>query len=144
MGLEERGGYTAIELMAVIAIVGILVVVGLRGIRQYYVRQQLRGAVQELVTDLAVGRQEAKTRQENTTVEFSGCGQMYWVVIPNQTIFDKDFRAQNVSFTPSPNSSFVFDGRGMTNRTISIGVQRPEMPNQTASIRINPLGIISY
>jgi prepilin-type N-terminal cleavage/methylation domain-containing protein len=159
---KRRDGITAIELMAVIAILGILVVIGVLRLREYYREQKLNRAVQELVGDLRIARQLSKTHQTNTTVEFiderdHNRFEGYLIVrvvrrgnnTINDTISDKRF--QEILFTPNQ-SLFTFDERGRTNQTIGIeaGIVEGECPhigpiiNKTLSLSISRLGKISY
>jgi type IV fimbrial biogenesis protein FimT len=63
-------GVTLIEMMVVVAILGVLVAVVAPSVRKLLDTQRLRGVSAQLMTDLQFARTEAATRQEFTGISF--------------------------------------------------------------------------
>lgn len=152
---KRRDGITAIELMAVIAILGILIAVGVMSFRDYYQREELNRAVQEMVADLMVARQRAKTQMVNITVDFNfTTAGSYLIVAPNETIYDKVF--EEIDFAPT-SDPFFFNRMGRVDQPVDIVVGRTVVKRQkytnvildtvffdTVSVGISRMGKITY
>lgn len=68
--LRPRRGITLIELMVVIAVIGVLIAVAAPSVRKLLDVQRLRGVSAQLTTDIQFVRTEAATRQEISGISF--------------------------------------------------------------------------
>lgn len=89
-------GLTAIELVVVLAIVGILATLAAPAFREFFATQRLKGAAEELFTDLQFARMQSV--QRNTGVTFSMASTGYSIAQGASTI-------KSVTFSPSSGSS---------------------------------------
>jgi type IV fimbrial biogenesis protein FimT len=67
-------GFTLIELIVAMAVLGILAAVAAPAIGEYLATQRLKGAAEELQTDLQFARMESVQRNTAVTVTMSGTG----------------------------------------------------------------------
>lgn len=67
-------GFTLIELVVAIAVLGILAVVAAPAVGEYLATQRLKGAAEELQTDLQFARMESVQKNAPTTVTLSSTG----------------------------------------------------------------------
>jgi len=65
---SSEGGFTAIELLTVLVIAGILLVLALPAFNDMLARRRLEGQANEFVTDLAYAKSEAVQRNRNVAV----------------------------------------------------------------------------
>jgi len=71
---ERFGGFTLIETMIVIAIVGILGLVSIPNMTRWLSRMRLRGATQNVVSQIDITRKMAITKMSRYCMTFSGDG----------------------------------------------------------------------
>lgn len=74
-----QSGFTAIELMTVLVIVGVLVTLALPAFRDMFDRRRFEGQASELVTDLQYARSEAVARNRNVLMTTGGSGACYTI-----------------------------------------------------------------
>jgi type IV fimbrial biogenesis protein FimT len=67
-------GFTLIELVVAMAVLGILAVVAAPAFSEYFATQRLRGAAEELQTDLQFARMESVQKNAAITVTLAGTG----------------------------------------------------------------------
>ncbi len=67
-------GFTLIEMVVAVAVLGILAVVAAPAIGEYLATQRLKGAAEELQTDLQFARMESVQRNAAVTVTLAGTG----------------------------------------------------------------------
>jgi prepilin-type N-terminal cleavage/methylation domain-containing protein len=73
MNIRKRadGGYSIVELLTVVAIIGIIVLVTVPNFAQYMRMAKLKGAMRQLTYDIRSARQRAVSRNEYTRVRFT-------------------------------------------------------------------------
>jgi type IV fimbrial biogenesis protein FimT len=72
-------GFTIIELMTVLVIVGVLAVIAIPSFNDLMARRRLEGVTTDLSTDLQFARTSAVTQRGTTTVRTQGSGTQYLV-----------------------------------------------------------------
>ena len=71
---QTHSGFTLIEMMVTIAVLGILVTVGIPSFQETIDKRRLAGAAEQLYGDLQYARSEAIKRNANVFVTFTGSG----------------------------------------------------------------------
>jgi len=74
---SSQRGFTAIELMTVLVIAGVLLVLALPAFNDMLERRRLEGQANEFVTDLAYAKSEAVQRNRNVVLITGGGGTCY-------------------------------------------------------------------
>ena len=78
---SRQFGFTIIELMTVMVIVGVLLVLALPSFNETLARRRLEGQANELVTDLSYAKSEAVQRNRNIELRTGGAGTCYTVAV---------------------------------------------------------------
>ena len=71
-------GFTLIELMVVLAILGIVALIAAPSFNAFLARSKLRGAAHETLADLQYARSESVQKNQVFRVEFSSTGYQIW------------------------------------------------------------------
>lgn len=71
-------GFTLIELMVALAIVGIIAMIAAPSFNAFLARTKLRGVAQETAADLQYARSESVQKNQAFNVEFSSTGYQIW------------------------------------------------------------------
>jgi type IV fimbrial biogenesis protein FimT len=122
MNLQQRRGFTIIELMIVIVIVAIVATFALPSLRELVVRARLRTAAGDLHTSLMLARSEAIKRNGAVTVSPLGGGTDWavgWEVKAGAAVLSTQdpyagvsFTTTDASYTATPISSVSFASTG--------------------------------
>ena len=141
-----RKGFTLIELMIVIAIIGILSAVALFGWRGYQDNVNLRTAARDVVTDISACKQRAVSEgvqycmqftdgSPNYSINTSSCGAPTQTQAKNLTSFGSGLTISNTNFN---SDQVYFLPRGTLSSTGTIVLTNSK--NSTATITINITG----
>lgn len=128
--MKPAHGFTMIELMVVVAIVGIIVTLVVPIYTQWHARTQLRQAITEINNDMALARMAAMNRNQSVTVSVTLASSRVSVatadvsgsqVLPSKTMYVHVIGASSIPApTPSTNPIMVtFSPRGL--RTSATG-----------------------
>lgn len=136
----ERG-YTALELVVVISLVGILLVVGLPGIRGALAREEIDGWVRAIVHEISAAQQAALTRRASVTAAFDGS--TFTVVAPGVGALRTETLPSHISFGGGL-QAVTFDRRGEPSGDMTITVTSSRA-GKTYTITIQPgTGRVDY
>jgi type IV fimbrial biogenesis protein FimT len=77
---HRQRGFTAIELMVVVVIAGVLLTLALPAFNDLMARRRIEGQANELVSDLAYAKTEAVQRNRNVLLRTDPGGTTCWIV----------------------------------------------------------------
>jgi type IV fimbrial biogenesis protein FimT len=113
--MRRHQGFTLLELMVVLSILGIMLAVGIPGFRDFISNQRAKSASYELITSLMMARSEAVKR--NATVKVEPVTANTWTSGWNVTVVSSSATLQNqdtlngLTITGSA-ASITFSGAG--------------------------------
>ena len=109
--ISERG-YSALELVIVLSLVGILLAISIPSMRLALAREEVDGWVRALTYDIAAGRQAAITRRTTVTVTITAM--TYTIgVLGGGTLRQATLPAGISMTTTCPANACAFDRRGV-------------------------------
>ena len=111
----RHSGFTLIEMMIVITIVGLLIVVALPSMNEMIVNQKVKGAANELFYDLSYARSEAIKR--NAVVQVIRTGADWtggWTVQVGATVLRTQPATKGITASGATAASVSFNGDGRT------------------------------
>ena len=113
----NKAGFTLIELMIVIAIIGIVSAIAAPNFRTYMAERRLSGAARMVMSDLMAARQKAVTQNVNITVTFTSNHE--YSITNDAAVRDIQRDYSDVTFTNS--GAAVFYPRGnATGTTVTL------------------------
>ncbi len=124
MGMNKRfGGFTMIEMMVVIAIIGVLSAIAVPSFLEYARNQRLSGAARQVYTDLMNARQQSVTENKKIIVQFVNNHQYQFVrdndnsenvTTGDETLFLRDIHPEysDITFSADFNPAFRPNGTG--------------------------------
>ncbi len=139
--MAARDGFSLIETTLVLAVIGILLVVGLRSYRGYASNERTLNAARTLASDLRVAQQEAVTRRAAIAVDFhsvdAACtnGPSYQVT-EGTGLIKRACLPQDVTWARVP-ASLAWEPTGSiaTGATLSL---RSVLTGKTYTVRVTP------
>lgn len=123
---SDRRGFTLLETVVVLAIVGVILAVALPSYSNYTSNQRTLAAARTLRADLGVARQEAVTRRAPVTVSFATddprCGAGAYVLSHSGGIIKRTCLPPAVEWAERPDDPLVFESTGAprATRTVSL------------------------
>lgn len=156
--MKNKNGFTLLELITVIAIIGILSAIAIPSFSAWNKHARLRSATQDLMADLSMARMRAIQSGENVNVSFSLTGYVVfidendngtWQPSDDTPLRNKDypqsvtmtgttFAGSNIVFEPTGN---VQDDDGILNSNESVTLGRGD--GDTMTVKINGVGSIT-
>ncbi|MBU2262082.1 MAG: GspH/FimT family pseudopilin [Proteobacteria bacterium] len=130
MRIRKGNGFTLLELMIVIAVMGIMTTIAIPSYQTFMAQRRLNGAARQVMSDLMAARMKAVSLNQKVKVSF-GSNHAYQIwndADGNGTVADnegdnikKDIHPDyyDVTFNPIPGTNPVFQPRGTaSNMTI--------------------------
>jgi len=126
-GLDKKreSGFTLMEMMVVVAIIGIMVAVAIPGFSVWLPNYKLKGAIQDLYSNMQNAKMEAIKANGDYTIVFTEASDTYTMTSPGgnvQTITLADYGygvsygdPEGVDAVSYSGDSVTFTSRGMTN-----------------------------
>ncbi len=115
----DRAGFTLLETVVVVALVGVILVVTLPSYSSYASNQRTLAAAHTLAADLRTARQEAVTRRAPITVSFAGrdgaCGAGSggsYAMTHGGSVLKRVCFPDDVEWSPAPAAPLVFESAG--------------------------------
>jgi prepilin-type N-terminal cleavage/methylation domain-containing protein len=138
-------GFTLVEILTAIGIIGVLVLIGIPAFRAYQPNLQLNGAVRNLVTDIRYAQQLAVTEQIDHGIHFSSSTNEYDIIkytepeqIIEQKILPEKVDFQQISGFTDNKARFNPYGAVKESGAIILVNTR----NTTSTIEIRPSGFV--
>jgi len=138
--MQKQAGFTLMEVMIAVAIIGILATVAVPNFVGWTPRYKLKSAVMELTSSLQYARMRAIKEDQNCTVTFdTGAGTCNLACL-NKTVDLSDY-GDTVEFSSVSTANFDFTPRGLTEPAgvCTITVADPQIAD-TYQIRVMPTG----
>ncbi len=117
---DDLWGFTAIEMVMVMSMVGILMTAGAHNVRLALDREQVDGWVRSVVYDIAAGQQAAITRRATVTAAFQK--HAYSVAVVGGGVLRSDSLPSQITFG-NELQTFSYDRRGIPSSAFSLTVQ---------------------
>ncbi|HET58672.1 MAG TPA: type II secretion system protein GspH [Deltaproteobacteria bacterium] len=106
------GGFTLVELMIVVALMGIMAAIAAPGFRDYMAQNRLNGAARLVMTDLMYARSQAATENANFTVDFSGNSYSVMRTDDSDVRRSRNIQDEYFDVTMTSNQDFVYRPNG--------------------------------
>lgn len=143
--LDPRIGFTLIELVTVIVLIGIMAGIAAPSLTGVVRNSKLHGATGQVTSDLAYARILAVRSGQPVTLQYSATG--YSILRGAEQIKRVDIGSEYVGVRLVPDaggSSIVFNSRGMVrgggSASLLVLSPRLEGPAQAAKVTVTPLG----
>lgn len=135
--MGERG-FSLIELLAIIAVMGILLAIGTLQFNQYSRKANIESQVRTMYADLLKARSEAFMQKESRSFTVTGTSGTQFKVYPSDDgsgtpVLDRTFKSTVVF---DNNNTISFNSRGMASGTKTVCVEPLGNPAYIDSIKI--------
>jgi prepilin-type N-terminal cleavage/methylation domain-containing protein len=144
MNPRAKQGITLIELLTVIAVIGILALASIPAFRAYGPRLELSGTVRDLISDLRYIQQLAVTEQKECCIKFFPAEKKYQILqCGEETILKEKIlpeEIQTLIVSGLTDNEVRYNPYGAVRESGSIVLNNTK--NQTKTISIKPSGFV--
>jgi prepilin-type N-terminal cleavage/methylation domain-containing protein len=140
--IKKNSGFTLIELMVVIVVIGIFVAIGLPNFMSWLPKYRLKSAVRDLYSNMQLAKMTAVKSKQNCTVTYSTDPDQYVLSgALSKTVVLGDY-GSGVNFDGPGNETFAattitFNSRGTSN--VGAGYAYLSNSGNTEYFRVSPL-----
>ena len=145
---HHQGGFTLIEVMIVVAIIGIASALAIPNYVEWKAQHDLREAVSEFSTNLTLARVVAmnRNRQATVTIQVGGGGLIN--VSGNTTgavpIFSTQILSSNVTGLPGGTANVLFSSMGLSGTAANQVIQVVNTRGVVYSVLVMPSGKVTW
>ena len=140
--MTKDSGFTLIELIIIITIIGILLAVAVPGFVQWIPKYRVKDAAQDLYSNFQMAKMEAIRRNQNCTVTFETGPDRYQVSLINKTVQLGDY-GSGVQYTAAPAPAVItFNPRGFTDNALTVSLTN-DANSATYQISVLISGVIT-
>ena len=143
---NQEGGFTLIEVMIVVAIIGIASALAIPNYAQWKAQHDLREAVSEFSSELNLARVVAMNRNRQATVTIQLTGGLINVsgTAAGTPIFSPQTLNQSVTGLPSGTANVAFSSMGLSTGAVNQVIQIVNARGLVYSVSVMPSGKVTW
>ena len=146
--MKKHSGFTLVELIIIVAIIGALSVISIPNFKQYLTNLELNNSTKQLIGKMKIAQQYTVTEQLVHSVRMDILGSSYYLIKtePSEEILETISLDDSVifhSFTGIQNNEVVFNSAGAVEYSGTIVLEHQTSLKQT-QINIKPSGYITW
>jgi prepilin-type N-terminal cleavage/methylation domain-containing protein len=145
---QYQGGFTLIEVMIVVAIIGIASALAIPNYVEWKAQHDLREGVSEFSSNLSLARVVAMNRNRQATVTIqvlpSGIVQVSGVTPPLLPIFPNQTMTSNVTGLPGGTTNVLFSSMGLSAAAANQVIQVVNTRGVVYSVLVMPSGKVTW
>jgi len=142
----KENGFTMIELMIVVGIIGIASVIAVPAVSEWLARYQLKQAMSEIAGDLNLAKLVAMNRNRQATVTIQPSGTLIEVsgISGGQQIFPTRTLMPRVTALPGGTATVNFSSMGLSTATAPQTIQLQNEKGLIYALSVLPSGKVSW
>jgi type IV fimbrial biogenesis protein FimT len=143
---NREGGFTLIEIMIAVAIVGIMSVLAVPNFREWLARYDLKQSMSEIAGDMSLAKLVAMNRNRQATVTIQMAGSLVQVsgISGGQEIFNTQTLPSRVNALPGGAATVNFSSMGLSTVTAAQTIQIQNDQGLIYSLSVLPSGKVTW